>query len=75
MEKWEDIKGYEGIYQISTSGRVRRWRKKAKVWFYLKPIVHSGGYRRLKLRNSGNDKDVYIQPIGDYLYWRKKASY
>jgi hypothetical protein len=63
MEKWEDIKGYEGIYQISNNGCVRRWRKKAKNWFYLKPITHSGGYKRLKLRNKGNDKDVYIHRL------------
>jgi len=63
MEKWLYIKDFEGIYQVSTDGRVRRWRKKAKTWFYLSPISHSGGYLRLKLRNKGNDKDVYIHRL------------
>lgn len=63
MEDFKDIEDYEGIYQVSTSGRVRRWRKKKKEWYYLKPLKHSGGYQRLKLRNSGNDKDVYIHRL------------
>jgi hypothetical protein len=63
MEIWKDIKDFEGIYQVSNFGRVRRWRKKAKFWYLLKPLAHSGGYERLKLRNKGNDKDVYIHRL------------
>ena len=58
MENWKDIKAYEGIYQVSELGNIRRWRKKNKEWFYLKPLKHSGGYHRVKLRNKGNDKDT-----------------
>ena len=60
MENWKCIKGFEGIYQISNLGRVRRWRKKQKFWFVLKPLNHSAGYKRVKLRNKGNDRDAYI---------------
>lgn len=63
MEIWKDIKDYEDIYQVSNLGNVRRWRKKAKFWFNMSPINHSGGYKRLKLRNKGNDKDVYIHRL------------
>ena len=27
-EIWKDIKGYEGIYQVSTFGRVRSFKRK-----------------------------------------------
>lgn len=26
MEEWKDIKGFEGIYQVSNKGRVRTFR-------------------------------------------------
>lgn len=67
-EIYKDIVGYEGIYQVSNLGNVRRWRKKNKEWFYLKPINHSGGYFRLKLRNKGDDKDVYIHRLVSELF-------
>lgn len=63
MEEYRDIKGYEGIYQVSNFGNVRRVYKKKKGFGIMKPINHSGGYSRLKLRNKGNDKDVYIHRL------------
>jgi hypothetical protein len=27
MEKWKDIKGYEGVYQVSDLGRVKSLRR------------------------------------------------
>jgi len=62
MEIWKNIKGYEGIYKVSQLGNVVRIYK-TRVPRLLKPIKHSGGYRRLKLRNNGNDKDVYIHRL------------
>jgi hypothetical protein len=63
MEEYRDVKGYEGIYQVSNLGNVRRIYRKKKGFGYLKPIKHSGGYSRLKLRNKGKDKDVYIHRL------------
>ena len=31
---WKDIKGYEGLYQISNTGKVRSLDR--KVWNYIK---------------------------------------
>jgi hypothetical protein len=61
MEIWKDVKGYEGIYQVSIAGSVRRVLKNG--FRDLKPISHSGGYLRVKLRNKGNDKDAYIHRL------------
>lgn len=63
MEEYRDIKGYEGIYQVSNFGNVRRLYKVKKGFGQLKPVEHTGGYSRLKLRNKGNDKDVYIHRL------------
>jgi hypothetical protein len=40
MEIWKDIKGYEGIYMISSLGRVKSLEKKSKN--------HSGFFKTLK---------------------------
>ena len=62
MEIWKDIKDFEGVYKVSNLGNVVRLYK-TKAPRLLKPIKHSGGYQRLKLRNKGNDKDVYIHRL------------
>ena len=56
-EKWKDIKGYEGFYQVSTLGRVRsldiekeyhpigrKSYKKILKGKILKSYIHSSGY-------------------------------
>lgn len=61
MEKWKDIKGYEGLYLISSLGRVlslRRYRKNGKGGYYtetkiLKPSKTSTGYKKYELNNDG----------------------
>lgn len=32
MEEWRDIKGYEGLYQVSNLGRIKSW--------HLYTIIH-----------------------------------
>jgi hypothetical protein len=61
MEKWKNIEGYEGIYQISDLGRVRsldRVIKNCKTFsqkkgMLLKPYVHNSGYLRAGLSKEG----------------------
>ena len=31
MEEWRDIKGYEGLYQVSNYGRVKSLRKMERL--------------------------------------------
>ena len=56
--KWSDIEGYEGLYQVSPEGQVRRLRKDPRVAPYriLKPVVQQGknrGYAQVTL-SKGN---------------------
>jgi hypothetical protein len=67
MEKWRDIAGYEGRYQVSNEGRVRSLDRtvwgidgKSQRWpgKMLTPVLHSDGYRRVKLHGSGARRKV-----------------
>ena len=51
MEQWKDIKGYEGLYQVSNEGRVKslKWNKE-KI---LKGGHHTKGYLQLCLYKDG----------------------
>ena len=31
-EIWKDVKGYEGLYQVSNLGRVKEFSGKLKIW-------------------------------------------
>lgn len=62
MDIFRDVKGYEGIYMVSLLGVVYRIYK-TKPPKELKPMNHSGGYKRVKLRNKGNDTDAYIHRL------------
>ena len=52
MEKWKDIKGYEGSYQVSDLGRV----KSLRYGNILNPYINSTGYKVVNL--SENTKRV-----------------
>lgn len=71
MEKWADIKGYEGIYQVSNLGRVATFRKKdGFVGFKLTSertvmatIDHGNGYRYVTLVKDGRNKNHYVHRL------------
>lgn len=62
MEEWRDIKGYEGLYQVSNEGRVRsleRWCRNGKqlVKGKIKSIFKmADGYYGVTLQKDGNSK-------------------
>lgn len=61
MEQWKDIKGFEGIYQVSNTGKVKsytRYMPSTNQWgkYYrycigkeLKNVLHPNGYYRVDL--------------------------
>ena len=58
MQKiWKDIKGYEGLYQVSNLGDVKS--KKAKI---MKP-KNEKNYLKLYLCKNGKKKTKYIHRI------------
>lgn len=44
MEEWRDIEGYEGLYQISNEGRVKRLENEITCW-------HARGKKFITIKN------------------------
>ena len=72
IETWKDIKGYEGIYQASSYGRIRsldRYIVNSKGKQLFKPgkditlIPNSDGYLQFKLCRDGSYKTVKVHQI------------
>lgn len=59
MEIWKDIKGYEGLYQVSNMGRVRSLKNK----IILKPIKNTNGYLKVNLYNNRKMKTFLIHRL------------
>lgn len=58
-EIWKDIEGYEGIYQVSNLGRVKR----VTTGRILKSYKDRGGYLRVDLCKSGKRKNHKIHRL------------
>lgn len=67
MEIWKDIKGYEGLYQISNYGRVKslpRMMKNRKCEEIIKaPSVLPKGYLKVSLCKNGKIKYFFIHRL------------
>ena len=61
MEKeiWKDIKGYEGIYKISSLGRIINVKKDT----FKEPNIGSHGYLKINLYNKGVEKTRTIHSL------------
>lgn len=69
---WKDIRGYEGLYQISPFGVVRSLPRKVKTrWdnYYTRPrkilgrIIDKHGFYRVNLRKNGKNKKFYVHRL------------
>lgn len=72
MENWKDIKGYEGLYQVSDLGRVKSLER--DVYYsngavhhieekILVPILDRGGYSYIHLYKNGKMKREYVHRL------------
>ena len=59
QEVWKDIKGYEGLYQVSNLGNI----KSSSSSQNLNPSLHSGGYLKIELYKNGKGKYFYVHRI------------
>ena len=55
MEIWKDIEGFEGLYQVSSLGRVKRYYKNSKEKI-LKLQLHRTGYLNVVLYKESKGK-------------------
>lgn len=59
MEQWKDIEGYEGLYQVSSEGRVMNVRNgKLKIFYY-----GTGGYKRVMLWKGNKSKNYPVHRL------------
>ena len=72
METWKNIKGYEGLYQVSNMGRVKSLERKIPHWRggervqkerILKQVVTHNGYLRVGLRVDGKQKMLRVHRL------------
>ena len=67
-EEWRDIKGYEGLYQISNLGRVKSLARATnnqygKVDKILSTTPDTGGYLHLNLCKNGKSKPFKVHRL------------
>lgn len=71
-ERWEDIPGYEGHYQVSNYGQIRsllRWNSGRHLYqvretpLIMSPFDNGNGYRQVMLRRNGNRKPFYVHRL------------
>ena len=55
-EVWKAVKGYEGLYEVSNTGKVKSLIKER----LLKPWEHKKGYLVVKLTKDKSHKEVII---------------
>lgn len=71
MERWKDVNGYEGVYQISDHGRLRsldRYVRRGRFSLFKKGceiVLHKdrSGYHRFRLRKNGAGETVKIHRL------------
>lgn len=71
MEEWRDVKGYEGRYQVSNTGKVKSLERtvwNGKVYYkiperILKPQMHRNGYLHVGLYKEGKMKNYFVQQL------------
>ena len=60
-ERWKDIDGYEGMYQVSDLGRVRS--KKYGYWRVMRFGKNHKGYLHIGLCRNGKQKKFYVHRL------------
>ena len=67
-EIWKDISGYEGVYQISNIGRVRKTKNRkdglpGNQFLYMAKTDNGNGYDYITLHKNGTRKNHYIHRL------------
>ena len=57
VEIWKDVPGYEGLYQASTSGRIKSIPRNGTLGGILVGAISKHGYRRVLLYSKNKRKD------------------
>lgn len=61
-EIWKDVKGFEGVYQISNLGRIKSLHDAHKN-LILKQRLKKNGYLQVRLKKNGTVKDCIVHRL------------
>lgn len=81
-EEWKDIKGYEGLYQVSDLGRVKSLKRKVKIYNgtrivkerILKPCMGTHGYSMVSLSINDKKKTFKVHKLVALAFLNHKPS-
>lgn len=60
---WKGVPNYEGLYEVSTDGRVRSVRREGTNGRELKPLANRGGYLKVVLSKNAKVKNLLIHQL------------
>ena len=63
QEIWKDIRGYEGLYQVSNYGRIKRTLKTKPEGRILKPLIGKDGYLQINLSKNNSTKTQRVHRL------------
>lgn len=55
----KDIRGYEGLYAITMTGRIWGYKRKK----FLKPVINKDGYLKVGLYKDGKQKHFFVHRL------------
>ena len=62
-EQWKDVEGYEGLYQISSYGRVRSLPRKGTDGRTIRDSLGNSGYLQTHLCKNGKSKTIMVHRL------------
>lgn len=62
-DEWRPIKGYEGLYEVSSSGCVRSLKRKTTNGRILIPVKTNAGYYRITLSKNGERRNFTVHRL------------
>jgi hypothetical protein len=63
IPKWKPVPEFEGIYEVSSAGEVRRLHKRGTFRILKPSVTKHGGYHRVDLRREGTRKPATVHAL------------
>lgn len=63
VEEWRDVVGYEGLYKVSSHGRIKSYHERYKKPRILKTSMTTTGYRKVELAKNKKKKSLKVHRI------------